>query len=165
MRMHRLQKEPSKRFFVVFGILSAVFAIGGVNLFLYDCNLRKSCSARVEAWRKPQQELRRAGVRVRIQRDVIPDREQCRDVSAPAESRRARESSGESRKSGNVCGGGKRALAACVRGDGRGGRAFSGNNRFRVCPGKTRLNPSPFRFTRKSPRGFPSTRTAFSAGT
>ena len=49
MRMHRLQKEPSKRFFVVFGILSAVFAIGGVNLFLYDCNLRKSCSARVEA--------------------------------------------------------------------------------------------------------------------
>lgn len=49
MRMHRLQKEPSKRFFVVFGILSAVFAIGGVNLFLYDCNLRKSCIAPVEA--------------------------------------------------------------------------------------------------------------------
>lgn len=49
MRMHRLQKEPSKRFFVVFGIIAAVFSIGGVNLFLYDCNLRKSCSARVEA--------------------------------------------------------------------------------------------------------------------
>lgn len=49
MRMHRLQKEPSKRFFVAFGIIAAVFLIGGVNLFLYDCNLRKSCIALVEA--------------------------------------------------------------------------------------------------------------------